>query len=163
MRVAGIITNPTAPSATVHLRARLDESIHHLSVTAFRNQNDSSGKVKLQFCRDGSTIKDEVGGTSGQTEPLLYPLLRPYGEKGWDSDLTKWGLNIPAYVTSMLLMPEMTPLEDWGSDRREGASVDPFLKILKWFNHDVSKRLPTNRFQLSARLKQYWLVDTFSR
>ena len=160
--VLGIISNPRAPSATMRLVAKVDTSIHNLSVTAFRNQHDSSGNVKLQFSYDRSTVKFEVDGTNSQTEPLLYPLLRPYAEPGWHSGLTKDGLPLSSYVVSMMLMPEHTPLEEFARDR-QGLCTDPELKLLKWPNQSNTKMLATNRFQLAARLKQYWLVDTFSR
>jgi hypothetical protein len=160
----GIVTNSTAPETTMRLVAKFDEAIHDLSVTLFKS---STGGTKLKFRHNNSITTQEVDAKSPQTEALLYPLLRPYGELGWDYGLTRNGLSLQQYVTSMLLMPETTDVVidhiPFGYDRTSGMSTDPTLLVLKQSNIDQTHLIATNRFQLSSRLKQYWLVETFSR
>ena len=85
-------------------------------------------------------------------EPLCYPLLFPHGENGWGQHLASM-LSFKDYITSRILMPEATSI----TECHDGDH------ILKMRNKNGTRMVSTNRFQLLARLKSYYLVEHFSR
>jgi hypothetical protein len=75
-------------------------------------------------------------------EPLLYPLLFPYGEEGWGKNLKRQrNITLLEYLKARLLQPE----EDF------------YIKSIK------GKNVHVNRFQAMSRLSQYYMIEGFSR
>jgi len=84
---------------------------------------------------------------SKKLEPLVYPMLFPHGENGWNKDIQSEIKYLP-YLASRLLMPETDPSFPGGYLLRENKH---------------GKLLPTNRFQLMSRVTQHYVVESLSR
>ena len=95
----------------------------------------------IQYSFEGRTNK--IKTTSKLLEPLCYPLFFPYGEHGWSSDLSinNKKIQFMPYLASRILKPE------------------PGLFALNLNN----ERIQVNRFQLMARLMQYYIIESVSR
>lgn len=130
----------------------------HKSVSVFANHGKGEYSDKLYFTFESNVdgvikqANNKVSMDSPLCEPLCYPLLFPYGERGWGKHLTKL-LSFKDYIAGRMLMPEMTHLE-------QGHDGDGIIRVA---NASGSRHIATNRFQLLARLKSYYLVEQYSR
>jgi len=113
---------------------------HLLDVAAVTDENIVGHRV-IRFKVRGSSNWSQIPGTHEHIEPLSYPLLFLNGEDGWGKNVSK-EVHFSDYIVSRMLMPE------------EGLYFRNALET-KW--------ILSNRFQLFARLGQYWLVDSVSR
>ena len=116
-------------------------NIPHLLDVASVTDDTVIGKRIVEFKLRGTKRWEKIPITSVHIEPLSYPILFIAGEDGWGIDL-KPEVNFPDYIVSRMLMPE------------------PNLYVRNAANN---KFLPSNRFQLFARVAQYWLCDCVSR
>jgi len=96
--------------------------------------------MSFRYRLPGNYNWKEIDSVHPQVEPLCYPLLFPCGERGWGSDLKQ--CDFMSYLANRLLMPEQG-LWAWNKDR--------------------SRHINVNRFQLFARLAQYFAVESVSR
>lgn len=111
-----------------------------IGVAAFMSGSaKSSHSFKIKMKRNGTFIYDDVDSNSPSIEALCYPLLFPSGEIGYDP--RGKNIRLHQYVASRLLCPE------------------PQLGYINNGKMDV----PLNRFNIMARLTQYWLCETLSR
>jgi hypothetical protein len=129
-----------------HLIADINASITYFEVAQITDDAVSGNRI-LRIQLKDATSTSNIHLTSGFLEPISYPLLFPYGEKGWSSDI-KNTLGFLPYLASRILMPEYN--ED-GSKFTCPSKFDPNVRI------------HCNRFQAAARLKQVYLVDMVSR
>lgn len=108
--------------------------------------HDNPGHLHYTFKLNGTSFK--VPMSSPYVEPVVYPLLFPFGEDGWHQGLAQ---DIPymQYMASRFLMPE-----------RDSESSSGYLERM---NKAGTKLLPTNRFQLMSRLGQHFAVEGVSR
>ena len=101
-----------------------------------RNQEQGNQTVPIY----GYTFHDKFQKLSGDDktcEPLLYPLLFPHGEDGWSRETN---IKRGEYMKARLLQPE--------------AEL--------YMTGKNGNKLQTNRFDIMARLSQYWIIDGFS-
>jgi hypothetical protein len=104
------------------------------------SSDTTSGNMRFYYrLREDSCSKD-IDSTHKYVEPLCYPLLFPYGERGWGSDLK--GCDFMNYLANRLLMPE------------------PGLLLP---NKAGTRMINVNRFQIFSRLAQYYAVESVSR
>jgi hypothetical protein len=98
------------------------------------------GNTIIRFKLKGKSNSTDIKTTDKRVEPLCYPLFFPYGEDGWSIDMSN---KIPfmKYLATRLLMPEKNLL----------------IKTIK------GREINVNRFQLLARLAQYYVVESVSR
>ena len=114
----------------------MNEQTLYLDVAAITADN-ITGNAIITFKLKNNAQTTKISCTDHRQEPLIYPLLFPYGERGWGPDLIKNNkISINSYLCSRLLMP----------DRKERDQV------LKFPNGIGNQDLPCNRFQLMARL-----------
>jgi len=113
---------------------------HLLDVAAVTDETIVGNRV-IRFKVRGSSNWSQIPGTHEHIEPLSYPLFFLNGEDGWGKNISK-EVHFSDYIVSRMLMPE------------EG---------LYFRNAIETKWILSNRFQLFARLGQYWLVDSVSR
>jgi hypothetical protein len=106
--------------------------------------HDNPGQMIYKYNLNNESFS--IPTMSSQLEPLVYPLLYPHGENGWNKQ-TK--INFMPYLASRFLMPE-----------RDSESPTGFLQRL---NKAGDKMLPTNRFQLMSRVAQHFVVEGVSR
>ena len=117
-------------------------NIPHLLDVASVTDDTIIGKRVVQFkLRGDNNSWRRIPITSEHIEPLSYPILFLAGEDGWGIDL-KPEVQFPDYIVSRMLMPE------------ENLYVR---------NAANNKFILANRFQLFARVAQYWLCDCVSR
>jgi len=107
---------------------------------------NGTGNRCIQFKLKNAQQYNAIPGNHELLEPLIYPLLFPYGDGGW-SDNCQHSLH--KYLRFRLLCPEFD-LEGDGTT----------LTVL---NRAGTHYLPVNRFQLMARLGQTYIVDMVSR
>jgi len=107
--------------------------------------HDNPGQLHYTFKLNGANFK--IPQTSPYVEPVVYPLLFPFGEDGWHQGLTR--IPFMKYMASRFLMPERDYVSSSG--------------VLERMNKDGTKLLPTNRFQLMSRLGQHYAVEGVSR
>ena len=104
------------------------------------SSDQQTGNMLIQFSIEGRTKK--IDTTSHMTEALFYPLFFPYGEDGWSTKLQKEKkINFMPYLASRILKPETG------------------LVALNQNNEPII----VNRFQLMARLMQYYVIESVSR
>ena len=77
---------------------------HEIGVIRHQNQVD----MPLYSFSLGGDVQNRQGfihSSSNQVEPLLYPLLFPYGELGWGSNLMRQNSKVPLleYLKSRIL------------------------------------------------------------
>ena len=113
----------------------------HLLDVASVTDDSVIGQRIIRFKLKGSNEWNNLPVTHHHLEPLTYPLLFLDGEDGWGINVSKT-VHFPDYIVSRMLMPE------------EGIFVR---------NEANTKWIPANRFQLFARISQYWLCDCVSR
>ena len=144
--------------ADANYHAVVTEPLMHRSVSVFVNQGKGDHSDNLYFSFESNVdgvrkrAQNKVSMDSPLCEPLCYPLLFPYGERGWGKHLTEL-LSFQNYTVSRILMPEMTNLE-------QGHNGDGIMRVM---NANGTRHIATNRFQLLARLKSYYLVEQYSR
>jgi hypothetical protein len=99
------------------------------------------GNYVIKYTINGRTRT--IQSTTDLVEPLCYPLLFPYGERGWSIDLQKLRskINYMPYLASRILMPE------------SGLNV----------KNQNAELINVNRFQIMSRLMQYYVVESVSR
>ena len=134
---------PAEIAFTPEVIAQINETVNvpHLLDIASVTDDNIVGKRVVRFKVKGSNKWNSIPCTHEHIEPLSYPLLFLEGEDGWGKDIAKH-VHFPEYIVSRMLMPE------------EGIYVRNAIET-KW--------LPANRFQIFARIAQYWLVDCVSR
>jgi hypothetical protein len=98
------------------------------------------GNTIIRFKMKGNNNNTDIKTTDGRVEPLCYPLLFPYGENGWSIGMTN---KVPfmKYLSSRILMPEKN----------------------LFMTSKNGKLLNVNRFQMLARLMQYYIIESVSR
>jgi hypothetical protein len=106
---------------------------------------ESAGNRCISLQLKGDYAMKTLQSTCSYLEPLCYPILFPYGEQGWGSELQNT-IYFSDYLASRFLMPDKT-------------SNDEVLKTLS----SEGVLVPINRFQLFARLGQHYIVDQVSR
>jgi hypothetical protein len=99
----------------------------------------STGNIKFRYKLPGNFSWNEIDSTHRHVEPLCYPLLFPHGERGWSKDLPD--CDFMSYLANRLNMPE----DDLMAANQDGVLIH------------------VNRFQLFARLSQYYAVESVSR
>jgi hypothetical protein len=108
-------------------------------------------------------MKRTINSASDVVEPLCYVLLFPYGERGWSRDISK-KVEFTEYMCSRFKMPEKTfPSEFDPILDLNGEIVENPHGLLRQWNKAGTKLLATNRFQLMARVSQYYQVEQLSR
>jgi len=115
----------------------LSVTAHQEELSILRNQDQDRGYQTIyQFTLAGAEEDTFLDNNSEQVEPLMYPLLFPYGERGWGSDLkvVQPKIDLMDYLKSKLLQPE------------------PDLIIRNWQDE---MDLEVNRYQVMSRLGQY--------
>ena len=127
------IENETEDVVTVN--SRLNTLTHRMEVGIVLNQDQT--KPTIYQCRTAENQNRTLNASSREIEPLVYPLLFPYGELGWGADLKVRGIQLMAYMLARMMQPE----EDL-SYRQEDGNL-----------------FYTNRFQVMSRLGQYWVLD----
>jgi len=100
----------------------------------------SDGNMSFRYRLPGNSCYKTLDCTHGQVEPLCYPLLFPLGERGWGKDIPN--CDFMTYLANRLLMPEV-------------GLMAP--------NQAGTRLLNVNRFELLARLSQYYAVECVSR
>ena len=68
------------------LRAKINVSTRTLEVGTIISDEANGGPMRLTYKLKGET-KNALA-TSNIVEPLVYPLLFPYGERGWGAELS---------------------------------------------------------------------------
>ena len=116
-------------------------NVPHLLDVASVTDDSAIGKRVIHFKLKNTRQWQKLPITHQHIEPLSYPVLFLAGEDGWGIDL-KREVHFPNYIVSRMLMPE----------------EDLFVR-----NAANTKYIQTNRFQLFARVAQYWLCDCVSR
>ena len=116
---------------------------HEEEISILRDQNAERGFETFYFTTNNEQVR-YINNDSYEVEPLMYPLLHPCGERGWGNELIRCTppIYIMDYLKSRLLQPE------------------PDLLSLNW-RREIE--LKVNRYQLMARLGQYWILESFSR
>jgi len=144
-RVKGIInqTGGEFENDIEAVRALLNTETNRFEVGVLIS-HDNPGQLHYTFKLNGTSFR--IPQSSPHVEPVVYPLLFPFGENGWHQ-----GLKIPymQYMAARFLMPE-----------RDIESSTGFLERL---NKDGTRLLKTNRFQLMSRLGQHYAVEGVSR
>jgi hypothetical protein len=127
------------------VRALINQETNRFEVGVLIS-HDNPGHLQYTFKLNGVNFK--LPHTSPYVEPVVYPLLFPFGESGWHQGLT---IRIPymQYMASRFLMPE-----------RDYESPSGYLERM---NKAGTRLLPTNRFQLMSRLGQHYAVEGISR
>ena len=149
----------------------------HFTVCSVMN-NRQSGSMVMQIETQDTHEISNVSMDSPLVEPLSYPLLYPYGEQGWTNKY-KNKLKLDQYVTARILRPEQNCYGDYMTaiapnlpqvpiDSRTGHcfSDDADELEIEQFSIPgvlVHPTLIVNRFQLMARLAEYWMCDMYSR
>ena len=127
--------------------ATMNQQTSNLDVAAITAEN-ITGNAILRFKLKSSGRTSDISCSDPRQEPLIYPVLFPFGEKGWGPDLQRiYKISVNSYLASRLLMPDR----------------DSSGNILRFLNTEGNKELETNRFQLMARLGQTYIVDQVSR
>ena len=134
---------PAVQAFTPEVIAQINSisSTPHLLDVASVTDDSVKGKRVVQFKVKGSKNWRSVPITHPHIEPLSYPILFLGGEEGWGMDI-RHEIHFPQYIVSRMLMPE----------------DQLFVR-----NSANTKWILTNRFQLFARVAQYWLCDCVSR
>ena len=129
------------PIYTSHISVKA----HEEELSILRDQDQDRGQeIVYCFTLPGEETESFIDSNSGQVEPLLYPLLYPYGERGWGADLKTMDpkIDLMDYLKSKLLQPE------------------PELLI---YDIKRERKLNVNRYQAMSRLGQYWIIESLSR
>ena len=116
------------------------EAPHALDIAAVTDDTIIGNRV-IRFKLKNTNTWKQIPVTHPDIEPLSYPLLFLEGEQGWGDNVAK-AVPFCSYIVSRMLMPE------------ENCSVR---------NAANTKWISANRFQIFARLSQYWLCDSVSR
>ena len=127
------------------LKCVLSTKTSALDVAAVTNVSGDGNRI-LRIRVRGERAGKQIDMTNVFMEPLSYPMLFIYGEKGWGRE-TKDFIDFSNYLKFRMLMP----------DRNEDGT------IMMMPNKTNDKLLPTNRFQLMCRVGQTYLVDMVSR
>ena len=69
------------------------------------NQDHHGGSVRYSY-RTKNNRTQYINADSFEMEPLCFPLLFPYGERGWGNDLKTKKIQLFPYLASRLLRPE---------------------------------------------------------
>ena len=112
---------------------------HRMQVGVLLNQ-DLGNSIVYQYGTNEN--RRTLDASSGEVEPLCFPLLFPYGERGWGGDLKVDNIHLMAYIAARFLQPE---------------------PVLQLTNAPGERVITLNRFQLMSRLSQYYLVEGVSR
>ena len=95
---------------------------------------------------------NDIKGDDKNLEPILYPLLYPYGEHGWSTELYRTKkILFNEYVRAKVLMPDLI----------NHNIHDP--EYIHLYNHNDTFRRRVSRYQIMSRLGQYFIVESFSR
>ena len=129
--------NISTHSTAINLETREDE------IGILRQQNQISPPMYyITIPGDATNEQGFIHSDSSQVEPLLYPLLFPYGEEGWGKDLKRQhNITLLEYLKARLLQPE----ENF------------------YINSIRGDKIHVNRFQAMSRLSQYYMIEGFSR
>ncbi len=140
LREIGIQISATTPEdwSTPEFIATLNVPTHTMQIGCIRSDSTTEN-LKIYYEIDG--VNKYLNANSELVEPLCYPLLFPFGETGWSTGRRK---TVPfmSYLSARILQPELG---------------------LAMRNSDGTTIFPTNRFQLMARLSQYYVTEELSR
>lgn len=139
--------------ASINSRTELLEVGHIVSDTA-------SGNLSFDFKLKGKTHTVETHDK--RAEGLLYPILFPYGEDGWDRK-DKGGTEYMQYMLNRLMMPEQDPWTEYIAHLEDGTPYTAYKNRWSMMNKDNTMLLSFNRFDYFARLSQYYMVEGVSR
>ena len=123
----------TVDARTVN--TRLNALTHRMEVGIVLNQDQT--RPTIYQCRTYTNPNKTLNASSREIEPLVYPLLFPFGELGWGAELKAQGIQLMTYMLARLMQPE--------NDMR--------------YEQEDGNEFYTNRFQVMSRLGQYWLLD----
>jgi hypothetical protein len=118
----------------VTVNTRLNALTHRMEVGIVLNQDQT--KPTIYQCRTSTNPNKTLNASSREIEPLVYPLLFPFGDLGWGTELKAQGIQLMTYLLARLMQPE--------NDMCYEQDGNEFS---------------TNRFQVMSRLGQYWLLD----
>ena len=113
----------------------LSVQTHRMEVGLVVNQNLMNSTRYVFRTKENQSAF--LTNSSGEVEPLTFPLLFPHGERGWGSDLKEHNIQLMPYLAARLLQPERD-LEYTLANGQDG-----FL----------------NRFDLFSRLSQYFVLE----
>ena len=113
----------------------LNVQTHRMEVGLVVNQNLMNSTRYVFRTKENQSAF--LTNSSGEVEPLTFPLLFPNGERGWGSDLKVYNIQLMPYIAARLLQPE----RDLEHTLANGQDV--FL----------------NRFDLFSRLSQYFVLE----
>ena len=117
-------------AVTTHLNVMT----HRLEIGVLLNQDQSLPTIYQYRTQDNQNVF--LRTDSDETEALLYPLLFPFGERGWGANLKRAGIQLMQYIAARMMQPELD---------------------LSYTND--TNEFHVNRFDVMARLSQYWLLD----
>lgn len=121
----------------------------------------STGQLTVEF-----KLKNKIqhlNGMNKYTEPLTYPLLFPFGETGWSPEI-KNEVSVMKYLAARILMPEQhQDMYQTEEEIEAEMSVLGHRRPMTMMNAKGTRAIPTNRFQIFGRVKQYYLVESLSR
>ncbi len=116
--------------------------------------NSRSAQYKYKLKGKSTTIEND----SNKMEPLVYPLLFPFGEPGWGTVVRKQ-VKFMRYLAAKILMPE--PVHD--TPDTADWPVFNGHRMLSVMNKHNTQRLMVNRIQCMSRVGQTYIVDMMSR
>ena len=135
--------------------ATVNESLMHRSVSVIANHDAVAEEIYLTYTTDRSgKIPRQVTLDSDMCEAVCYPMFFPFAESGWSTTYSDI-LGFQDYMCCRILMPELNLYDPF--------EYGPEGLILAVPNKTMTRTLSTNRFQLLARLKSYYIVEQFSR
>ena len=85
--------------------AEINEKTDFFDVSAVVGEG-FEGQHILQIQKKGEPFTTKISSYDGLYEPMAYPLLFPYGEKGWSSETHRNGITLDDYIISRMLMVE---------------------------------------------------------
>jgi hypothetical protein len=143
--------NSQGPDAVGEGEPILSVKTHQFEVSAVLSE-DVHGKRVVRVTPIGCQGLSKISAESSLFEPLCYPLLFCYGERGWGKDIRK-SVTFQRYLASRILMPET--FLDHNNQRH---LIGHYSKI-----NEIERFFPTNRFSLLSRVSQTYFVDQVSR
>jgi hypothetical protein len=137
--VSELINTNNENANVKNIIARINSRNEGIEVAGVTPDN-VQGNTIIRFKLKGKSNSTDIKTTDRRVEPFCYPLLFPYGENGWSVDMT---IKVPfmKYLASRILMPEKN----------------------LFMTSKTGRVLNVNRFQMLARLMQYYIVESVSR
>ena len=115
-------------------------------------QDDVEGTQSMSYRIRLHGQYGDIKGDNENLEPILYPLLYPYGEPGWSTTLFRTKkILFGEYVRAKVLMPDLI---------NDDLNDPEYVEI---YNHNDTLKRRVSRYQIMSRLGQYFIVESFSR